>query len=153
MNLTEQQLQQLFQNSTKDNQSRHTADDCIGFSGVSQNRLASVESLMGDMTSAQAMKTAIACKAWSQKVAASIREQSMSGWFNWFVNPLKTTVTATAMALMLVAIMPQTNKQESVIVPVQAQVDVIRSIPFESEVLSNGSFEEGQDNLFGASFG
>lgn len=153
MKLTEQQLQNLFQNSTANHQTEVLAGDCLAASDASESRLQNAEALINDHTAAQALKIGLASKPWAQQVAKSIENQSVNSWFNWISNPFKPPLTATAMALALFAIVPQVNHTELQMTPLQTEADVIKVIPFESDVLSTNSFDSQPDNLFGASFG
>lgn len=154
MKVTEQQLKDLFQNSTIKQDSDVLAGDCLSSREASSARLERAESLLNDHTSAQAMKLALAMKPWATQVATDIKSQSAASWFDWISHPFKATLTASAMALALVLVVPQLNKQEQQWVPIQqSQSDVIMNVPFESDVLNSGSFEPQQDSLFGASFG
>ncbi len=154
MKVTEQQLKTLFQNSTLNQGSDVMASDCLASREASSVRLQHAESLLNDHTSAQAMKLSLALKPWASQVAADIKSQSAASWFDWVSHPFKATLTASAMALALVLVVPQLNKQEQQWVPAQqSQSDVIMSVPFESDVLKSGSFEGQPDSLFGATFG
>lgn len=157
MKLTEQQLQELFQNNSLNTQSAVSAADCLSGTDASSERLQKAEALLNDFTSAQAMKAAFATKNWSDQVAKSVQNQSVSSWFNWLSNPFKTTITASAFALALAVALPNMNAKEHQMTPINAQTDVINSVRFESDVLSNSSFDgpanQNNDSLFDGSFG
>ena len=153
MKVTEQQLQKLFQDNSLNKQSTVAAGDCLSSADASGQRLQQAESLLNDFTSAQAMKAVFATKDWSAQVAQTINSQSVSSWFNWISHPFKTTATACAFAMVLSVAIPNLSHKEQQILPTQAQVDVISTVPFESDVLSSGSFDESADSLFNASFG
>ena len=154
MKLTEQQLKELFQNSSLNTQSAITAGDCLSSAGASNQRLQKAEALLNDFTSAQAMKAAFATKNWSEQIAQSVKNQSVSSWFNWLSNPFKTTITASAFALALVVAIPNLSQNEKQMTPINAQADVINNVRFESDVLSNSSFDSNNsDSLFNGSFG
>ena len=58
MKLTEQQLAELFKNSTKNKQNSVVADDCLGAVPASSTRLRHAEALLNDFNSAKGMKMA-----------------------------------------------------------------------------------------------
>ncbi|WP_154224533.1 hypothetical protein [Marinicella rhabdoformis] len=158
MKLTEQQLQELFQSSSMNTQSAVSAGDCLSSAEASSQRLQKAEALLNDFTAAQAMKAAFSTKSWSEQIAQSVTNQSVSSWFNWLSNPFKTTLTASAFALAVVVALPNLSSNQQQMMPIQqAQVDVISAAPFESDVLSNSSFDSsanaGKDSLFNGSFG
>lgn len=153
MKLTEDQLKNLFQDHSLNNQSTASASDCLAATDASSQRLKQVENLINDYTAAQAMKTAFASKDWSAQIAQSVKNQTVSHWFDWISHPFKTTATACALAVVVTLAIPSLNQQELQLVPYQPQTDIISSSQFESDVLKSGSFDGNSDTLFNGGFG
>lgn len=160
MKLTEQQLAEIFTDSTKNNRAQNTAA-CLDAIPASATRLTQAEEVLNDFNSAQGMKMAFGFKQWSEIVADSI-ESSQKSWFSilGMKSPFKTAVATMAFAVAFVVAMPEFNQTHPVMVPTQNDYanDVINSVPFEgqSDVLSSAGFDSGdkeQDKLFGGSFG
>lgn len=164
MKLTEQQLAEIFKNSTKNKQSTVSAEDCLGAVPASATRLNKSEDIINDFDSAQGMKLAFAFKPWSEAVTETVKANQKPR-FNLFglKNPFKAAIATMAFAFAFVVALPEFNQTETIMLPAQNDYanDVIQVAPFEGynntdDILSSGGFDKGgkdQDDLFGASFG
>jgi hypothetical protein len=169
LKLTEAQLGELFQNNSKKHSSSSDASDCLAATAASSNRLNHLEDLISDHSTAQALKTSLAMKDWSQVMAQSI-ENTQQSWFKFLGmnTPLRTAFATLSFAFVFAVALPEFSRvdhQEPIhrATPQEnmAHDDIINSMKFEdnSDRLSKGSFDytgdktSESDSLFGASFG
>jgi len=157
MKLTEQQLAEMYTNSTKNSVSDVTAEDCLNALPASQTRLNQAEELLNDYNSAQAMKLAFNFKKWAQSVGQQLT-RSQRPWFNF--GWLKATIGATAFAFICFITIPQQNSpylDQAEQHGVTIADDVISQVLFEADndTIGNKGFEspKPEDSLFNGSFG
>ncbi len=167
--LSEAQLADLFKNESIKHTSKSDADDCLGTTAASSNRLKHVEDIANDHTAAQAFKATFAFKEWAEVVAESV-ENSRRSWFNFLGmgSPLKTAFATATFAFAFAFALPvitQFSSQEPTHMALpadqsMAQDDIINSIQFDgpSDRLSHSGFDghsqnQTDDGLFNGSFG
>jgi len=167
--LTEGQLAELFQTSSKQYTSSSSASDCLAASKASSDRLNHLEDLISDHSTAQALKISMGLKDWSQVMTNSI-ENTRQSWFSFLgmSTPLKTGFATVGFAFAFAVALPQFsqfNSQQITHEPVTqqnaAQSDIINEIKFDhnNDHLSKGGFDHydnnnaNKDKLFNANFG
>lgn len=164
MKLTEQQLAQIFQNSTQAADDNFNLTDCLGTPNMSH-----AETIVSDFHSAQAVKLAIHMQPWGEQVAQDIiqtqrhtQNASLSHRLHNFFNALRpkspVLMPSLAVVFTLTAVVFLSN-QPILSVSTQTDVathDVINSLPFEvdRDRLSKAGFDGDNDGdqLFRANF-
>lgn len=160
MKLTEQQLAQLFQQSTQADNENMNLSDCLATPSVSH-----AETIVSDFNSAQAVKLAIHMQPWSEQVAHDLNKSQTVTWSQRLHNIFhsrgsKSPVFMASLAVVftLTAVVFLSNHQTNTSSTQTNMVnhDVINSMPFEgdNDRLSKGSFDGQEDNdqLFRANF-
>ncbi len=170
--LSEAQLADLFKNQSNVYTSQTDANDCLGATAASANRLNHVEEMANDYAAAQGMKASFALRDWAEVVSESI-ENSRRSWFSFLGmdTPLKTVMATASFAFVFAFALPivtQYSNQEPIHIAIpqtdQTMVhdgDIINRLQFDSvhgDSLSRGGFDgnnqsHDSDGLFNANFG
>lgn len=160
MKLTEQQLSQLFQNSSKHKHTTIDVGDCL-----LNPKLADVDAIVSDFNTAQAAQLATHFAPWSQQVAKDIqhrRQPNTSSRIKLFINQClpKSPMMGASLAVVFTLSAVVFFSNQHIDTPSSntnvATNDVINALPFEgdSDRLSRGNFDESNqdDQLFRANF-
>ena len=160
MKLTEQQLAQIFQQSTDRANETVNVADCLHAPNV-----ANAEAIVSDFNTAQAAKLAINMQPWSQQVATDISASHRTSWLHrskQFISqclpesPFAVSALAVVFTLSAVVFISNQPSPSPSVNTHMVTNDVINSLPFEgdSDRLSKGGFDgnDEQDRLFRANF-
>jgi hypothetical protein len=160
MKLTEQELAQIFQESS--NQFNHSVNvaDCLTAPNVSK-----ADAIVSDFNAAQATKLAIHMKPWSEQVGHELSGLQRTSWsqrihqlFTQWMSDTPVVLPALAVVFTLTAVVFLSNHQMQTPATHTDVVtnDVINSLPFEgnNDRLSKAGFDGPAENdrLFDANF-
>lgn len=161
MKLTEQELAEIFQDSTVHSDDAISVSDCLNTPNVSD-----AETIVSHYNTAQATRLAIHMESWSHQVghdlsqslqSASWLQRTKQQFSQWLPNtPSLVPALAVVFTLSAVVFLGNQQTQTSSANTDMITNDVINSLPFEqnNDRLSQGGFD-GQaepDRLFEANF-
>lgn len=160
MTLTEQQLAQIFKDSTQQTDASVNVADCLSAPDVS-----AAEAIVSDFQAAQATKLAIHMKPWSEQVGHELAKSRQNTWSQrltqalqrWIPDsPFAVSALAVVFTLSAVVFFSQQPIQEPSGNTNMVTNDVINALPFEGDDdrLSKGGFDGSSepDRLFQANF-